>query len=44
MSRWNFQNLFGFQGKRVRIASTEGEIMVAKALSVSQEQVALTRK
>lgn len=37
MGHWNFKDLVGFQGKRVRIASTEGEIIIAKVLSVGEE-------
>lgn len=37
MPSWSFENLRGFQGKRVRLTSTEGEGMLARVLSVDDE-------
>lgn len=37
MPTWNFQNLYPFQGKVVRLTSTEGEIMIAEVTFVDEE-------
>ncbi|MGH9396159.1 MAG: hypothetical protein ACRD18_04840 [Terriglobia bacterium] len=35
----DFERLRGFEGQIVRVTSTEGEVMVAKVLSVSEEHL-----
>jgi hypothetical protein len=37
MPHWDFETLRGFERKIVRLTSTEGEVMIARVLSVDDE-------